>query len=231
MKKYYYLHYFLLGFAMLFAACNNNLSKEELMKQRMLAFEDSISKTFYPDSLLDITVVAGKKFGVLHNKISCEDLQKIYGKNQLKTYRDTISKQAYATSVLFEGQPNELEIMWHNEELLQYPRMCYFKNPKAVWEADKGIKIGTSLAEIVKLNESTVEILGLGNEFEGGLIRYKDGKLKDFGKYYNIFLGYDKTENPKLDTAITGTNPFLSDLPALKNVQLKVVKIQVYLNK
>lgn len=227
MKK----HYYLLCFAILFAACNSNLSKEELIKQRMLALEDSIRKTFYPDSLLDVTVVAGKKFGVLHNKISCEDLQKIYGENQVKTYRDTVSKQAYATSVLFEGQPNELEIMWHNEELLQYPRICYFKNPKAVWEADKGIKMGTSLAEIVKLNETAVEIVGLGNEFEGGLVRYKDGKLKDFGKYYNIFLGYDKTENPTLDAAITGTNPFLSDLPALKNVQLKVVKIQVYLNK
>jgi hypothetical protein len=228
MTKY---SYFLTFFTILLLACNKKISKEEQIKQQILALEDSISKTIYPDSLLEVSVVPGQKFGLLHNEISFADLQKKYGEKNVKTYRDTISGHAYATSVLFEGQPNELQIVWHNEELLQYPQLCYFSHPKAKWQADKNIKIGTTLDEIVQLNGGVVEVVGFGSSLDGGLLRYKDGKLKDFGKYYNIFLGYDKAQNPNVDATLLGTNSFLSDAASVKTVPLKVVKIQAYLNK
>jgi hypothetical protein len=215
-------------------ACENTKNEEKTNSITILPTLDSTAITtteIYPDSLIDISVVAGKKFSVLHSKISFDDLQKIFGEQHVKTYRDTISGKAYATSVLFETQPNELQITWHNEELLQYPNYCYFKHPQAVWQADKGIKIGTTLAEIVKMNEKAVEIVGLGSRYEGGLIRFKGGKLQEFSKYYNLFVGYDATDLPKIDKSLLGENSFDSQNVLLKNLNLKVVKIQAYLNK
>lgn len=213
-------------FPVLFFACDG--VKKETSSTILL---DSTAVEVYPDSLIDVTVVAGKKFGVLHNKISFADLQKIFGEKQVKTYRDTVSGTPYATSVLFEGQPNELQIAWHNEELLQYPNIVFFKHPKAVWQADNGIKIGATLEEIEKINEAPVEVVGFGSRYEAGLVKYKEGKLKDFGKYYNLFLSYDKQQNPNVDATILGENTIESKNPILKNLKLKVVKIQAYLNK
>ncbi len=205
--------------------------KQGNFKEKLSATQDSIVKNSYPDSLLDVTVVAGKKFGVLHNKISHDDLQKIYGENQIRVYRDTLRGRFYATTVLFEGQNNELQIVWHNEELLQYPNMCYFKHPKATWQADKGIKIGTKLSELIKLNEAPIEFIGFGNQMEGGLVQFKEGKLKDFGKYYTVFLGYDSKENPNIDSSLLGSATFSSHASVLKKLEIKIVKIQAYLNK
>jgi hypothetical protein len=217
-----------LAIPILFFACDT-VKKDATQATNILL--DTTAIEIYPDSLIDVTVVAGKKFGVLHNKISFDDLQKIFGEKQVKTYRDTVAGKPYATSVLFEGQPNELQIAWHNEELLQYPNIVFFKHPKAIWQADKGIKMGATLEEIEKLNEAPVEVVGFGSRYEGGLVKYKEGKLKDFGKYYNLFLGYDKQENPTVDSVILGENTLESRNAALKNLKLKVVKIQAYLNK
>lgn len=185
----------------------------------------------YPDSLIDNTFEPCKRLGKLHNEVSVNELIKLYGNENVTTYRDTINGKAFATTVLFEGQLNELQILWHNEELLQYPSMCSYNNEKAVWQAPEGIKIGMTLAELEKINGKPLDFMGF-HTGQGGLItNWQEGKLKSIDKCFNIVLGFDRTKVNLIDADLKGNSTWKSNNAKVSQLDIKVASIRVFLNK
>jgi hypothetical protein len=185
----------------------------------------------YPDSLIDNTFEPCKRVGKLHNEVSANELIKLYGNENVTTYRDTINGKAFATTVLFEGQPNELQILWHNEALLQYPSVCSYNNEKAVWQIPEGIKVGMTLADLEKMNGKPFDFMGF-HTGQGGLVtNWQDGKLKSIDKCFNIVLGFDRTKVNLIDANLKANSTWKSNTTPLSQLGIKVASVRIFLNK
>jgi hypothetical protein len=217
--------FFIVACLVLVFACKG----KENEKQETLA--EIATKQIYADSLLDISFEPCVRFGKIHNKVAETDLINLYGKTNVQTYRDTVGGKPYATTILFEGQNNELQIVWHNEELLQYPNVCLFTKNKTKWQAPEGITIGTSLEEITKINGKPFEFTGFGSPNGGIITDFKGGKLQAIAKCYVFVLDYDRKSNPIIEAPMSGSEAVGSDNPKLKSLGLKIKNIRVFLNK
>jgi hypothetical protein len=193
--------------------------------------EEMAAKEIYADSLLDTSSEPCVRFGKVHNKVSEKDLINLYGKANVNTYRDTIAGKPYATTMLFEGQKNELQIVWHNEELLQYPNVCLFTKEKTKWNVSENISIGTTLDQLNTLNGKPFEFTAFGSPNAGLITDFKGGKLQALSQCYGLVLDYDRKIAPILEGNLSGTANISSHTAGLQTLKIKIKAIRVFLNK
>ncbi len=223
-----YKYFYLLMLGVLSWACNSQKNTREEIQ----SLEDIAAKQIFADSLLDTSFEPCVRFGKVHNKVSEKDLIGLYGKANVKTYRDTLSGKPYATTILFEGQRNELQIVWHNEELLQYPNVCLFTKPTTKWIVAEGITIGTTIEKLNELNGKPFDFTAFGGGANAGLITdFKGGNLQKYSQCYVLVLDYDRKINPLVEGKASGSEVISSSEIGLQSLKVTVKAIRLFLNK
>jgi len=117
-------------------------------------------------------------------------------------------------TVLWKGKDKQLDIAWE-EEKPPFTKIKYItiSNPKSPYAFDNGIKIGTSLNEIVKLNNGDIKLYGFGWDYGGSFISFGNGRLAgDLPCFGGVFQLEENTESegaPELfgDREISSSNP------------------------
>ena len=173
-------------------------------------------------------------------QITCWGVGSVDLGDDLKTIEEKIGKDRISTDSLFlegmferlisvidQGKPTELKIHWQETKpTFNTIRYIEISNPKSVYQFANGIKVGISLAELVKLNEGkALQLHGFGWDYGGTFIDFGEGTLKgDIPCFGGVFAFQGSANIP---SEISGEQKISSDHPALQQQEIKLVKITI----
>jgi len=81
-----------------------------------------------------------------------------------------------------------------------------------------GLKIGTTLNELLKMNGKPIAFLGFGWDYGGGVISLNHGMLENSNVRFNL----DISENHTGDNALYGDTELNSEMPVVKRLADKI---------
>ena len=168
---------------------------------------------------------------VINSKTTQADLIKKFGKDKVKTEKLLYAEgtEEYECTILFPGSQDSIIIKWKEGRQFIEPEFAEIHGTGSMWILSNGLKIGTTLNELVKLNGKDFTFSGFGWDY-GGYPNFDEGEL--MSDCYYIRLGFDWNENYSDDLIqkITGDIELSTKNPALKKVKVSVEKITFLLN-
>lgn len=122
-----------------------------------------------------------------------------------------------AFTILYPGTDKEIHLIWTNAEGDALYQIVSSKS--GAWQSKKGIAVGSSYAQLLKLNKAPLNLYGFGWDYSGA-VDWNDGRMEDKGIF--VFLKPASEPNPKFysDSIINPTN---EELEALKLTVGKII--------
>lgn len=124
-------------------------------------------------------VIPGKSVGLINKNTSEDELCEIFGKENVTRSEHFVEdvKQAEITHV-YSGKPDQLIIFWNKPFKPPIERII-IENKGAKWKTPNGITIGTTLEEVINLNEKDFSMYGFEWDYGGTTISWENGKLSE----------------------------------------------------
>jgi hypothetical protein len=165
---------------------------------------------------------------ILNSKTSEKDLIKIVGSKNVQRVERWYSEgtEKVIGSVFFKDSPSYFFIKWKDTVNFKNPDWIEIHGDSSVWMLDNGIKIGTPLSELVKLNGKPFTFSGFDWDY-GGYATFEKGKLEN--DCYSIRLYYDYKDLFENEwNQIVGDKIISTNNPVLKKVKIYVDEIVFY---
>ncbi len=165
---------------------------------------------------------------ILNSKTSEKDLIKIVGSKNVQRVERWYSEgtEKVIGSVFFKDSPSYFFIKWKDTVNFKNPDWIEIHGDSSVWMLDNGIKIGTPLSELVKLNGKPFTFSGFDWDY-GGYATFEKGKLES--DCYSIRLYYDYKDLFENEwNQIVGDKIISTNNPVLKKVKIYVDEIVFY---
>ncbi len=172
----------------------------------------------------------------INKQTTLADVATAYGKENVK--QDQIAPngdmQPMDATRLFADTPNELQIFWLPKS--KQAQIAVASQPNSAWHTTEGVKIGTTLNELVALNGGKhFKFSGFGWDYGGAVTSWEGGTLDKNPDYKGLYIGLNpKNEiNEQLQNdyaKVSGEGEFNSNSPMLKNLDVRVSKLSVSLN-
>ena len=125
----------------------------------------------------DNTIILGKRVGLIKPGMTAEDIEKAYGKTNLKNM-DLPGPEgsSFPGAKLFEGTERELEIVWDPEK--EGEKIVFdVRVLGTAWKIENGLKAGMTIEEVEKINGKPFKIAGFSWDY-GGYANFEGGKLE-----------------------------------------------------
>ncbi|MCX7743068.1 MAG: SH3 domain-containing protein [Flavobacteriales bacterium] len=153
------------------------------------------------------------------------DVQVAYGKEQVKKQRLFIPEgETREGFVVFPKQSNQLECFIDNSGKIELIRIT---GKLSSWHTVEGIRIGTTLDELVELNGKPIHFSGFGWDYDGAIISYNQGKLDKLKQGLDLTLAYPDEGFPNYEKYL-GDQIITSNIKDLKGVGIIVNTIMVF---
>lgn len=181
----------------------------------------------------------GENRYVLEDLLAYSDeaaLRKQFGDAAVK--HDTIwgpEGMYYMGTLLYPGTPDEVEISWedtvHNAKMMSAQTVWhtdYNGNWKKAgqWKSETGVKLGSTLKELEKINEGPFKFYGFGWDYSGIVSGWQNGKLEP--KRVMVSLGpANLSDNSPAYMKLMGDGEFTSNLPDAQTMNPVVVELSV----
>jgi hypothetical protein len=121
----------------------------------------------------DRLIVPGERVGPITRSTRFADLVQHFGAENLRrgfaSYGTTLRHPA---TIVFPGRADEIAVMFG--ENLRTEALCLTKRGGA-WQTAEGIRVGTPIADLARLNGRAFTIAGLGCERECGYVKPRKG--------------------------------------------------------
>lgn len=173
----------------------------------------------------DRTFVNGQRIGLITEGMTAEDIRDIYGKGQLVAA--TLHGPegiTYPGFHLFPGTDDELSL---TVDSLGITGETY--NPGGHWtEGNHGVRVGTSLAELNRLNGGPFVFSGFDWDYGGYVNDWKGGELEGLTVRltYGMEVMYDEDES-YIKVAV-GDQPVRSDAEELQGKGIRVGQLLMH---
>lgn len=162
------------GFLLLLSACRGESvppgSSEDSLPTAPIAEPVAAG----PD-LSDRTFVPGERLGAITSEMTAEDVRTLYGADQLvATTLYGPEGITYPGYHLFPGTDDQLNI-----SIDSLGASAYTSEPGSHWaSAEHGVRVGTSLEELERLNGGPFIFSGFGWDYGGNIYDWLGGKLE-----------------------------------------------------
>jgi hypothetical protein len=171
--------------------------------------------------------------------ISCEDkifakdsthdrLVAAFGKQNVALVSERVPSGTEVRSVIYPKDPKrKLTVTWDDGAARAIPRTLSIEKPSQ-WAAPRGVRIGTPLDELERLNGAPFTIAGFGR-FAGGTIDWRDGGLlmQPGGCFiYGTMEPTVKLPKPQMDK-ISGIENYPSTHPLMRQAQPVMSELHV----
>lgn len=182
---------------------------------------------------------AGENKYILEDLLAYPDeaaLRKQFGDAAVK--HDTIwgpEGLFYMGTLLFPGTPDEVEISWedtvHNAKMMSAQTVWHTDynghwKTAGQWKSATGVKLGSTLKELEKINEGPFKFYGFGWDYSGIVSGWQNGKLEP--QRVMVSLGpSDLMDNSKAYMNLMGDGEFTSNLPDAQTMNPVVVELSV----
>lgn len=224
------------------AACKaenpqKNKVEDQAMVQQALEERTKVGQgeesAIQPESASEWLIRPGKSAGPITKATTLADLQKIYGKEKVKTADVYVGEgNSMPGAVIFPDDPQrKAEIIW--KEGAKTAAIVIIIGQKSLWHTVEGVTLGTRLKELEKLNGGPFTLAGFDWDYSGALLSWGDnGKLrKAFHNPGGLALRLTYPENPPQDVveSVLGDGDFESSHPGMQKLNPYVHYITVIL--
>ena len=165
---------------------------------------------------------------ILNSKTSEAELVKIVGKKNVERVERWYAEgtERVIGSVFFTDTPQSFFITWKDTVNFKNPERIEIHGDKSLWEIDNGIKIGTDLKELVRLNGKHFTFSGFDWDY-GGYTIFEKGNLES--DCYSIQLYYDYENLFENEwNQIVGDQMISTKNPILNKIKIYVDVITFY---
>ena len=209
----------LLGISLsaLFNACTSNTNEQKV---------DSAALTDSNKAIINQwECIPGERAGVITSTSSEQDLIDLLGAENISSHDTVYGAEGMFSigTILYKGTPNEAHIVW--KDTLNFKNPDYVevgfaepgKENQVQWYVTNGVKVGTKLTELEKINGKPFNFSGFGWDYGGSVVDWNGGKLMnpDSTSYLAIIMAYDY-ENQALNSVadkVMGDKSFNSNDP------------------
>jgi hypothetical protein len=167
----------------------------------------------------DRTFQAGRVGAIVKGSAKPGDLVKIYTAAYVKLGKIHAAEgQEQPGAIIFQGTANELQVGFTEDgQKIEFVRIV-----GAAWATKEGLRVGTTLAELERLNGGPFQFSGFGWDYGGG-VTARGRALKGIG----ITIAYTKNGESKEAQRVMGDRLFSSRHPALKNLGVVVSQLVI----
>ena len=166
----------------------------------------------------------GEGFSDFTDELAKADLMRLLGKNRIMERPFYLGEGESAPGlVLYPDSPEEVEVLLDEDG---FPMMYRIQEEGSEWATAEGLKVGSSLADLEKINGQPFKLTGFDWDYGGTVTNWNGGTFA--GKDFMVVLGYDADAAQFSEEDISqlmGDQEILSTLPALRRYPFKVISI------
>lgn len=189
------------------------------------AMEEEPTEAF----LNDRSFVPGKRIGMITATSTPASIATDYGEENFVLDSIPLGEGYLIPGYrLFPDQAGELSVLFPGGEMNLKDLQVTIDAPDTTWYGKgTGIRIGTTLGELNKLNGNPFEMMGFDWDYGGVVTDWRGGNLAD----YRVRLAYDyqSIRDRQIPTSLVGDKRIMSDLPELTDLGVEVIQIIVRL--
>lgn len=163
---------------------------------------------------------------------SYESLSKKVGEANLNREKVMVDGKFYNTycTKVWKGTAGELTINWQESKApYQTIQNIVIDNPNSTYVLENGLKLGSNLLLVNKLNGKPFSLYGFGDKNKGTVVSYNGGNLENQISCIRPIFGLkiEADDLPKAEKVAADKGILSSDNPALLNVNPIIVKLVI----
>jgi hypothetical protein len=168
--------------------------------------------------VIDSTLVTDTSWGPIKKTTDFAGLQAIYGSDNVKDERICGPECADSIDVtrIYPEQDKQFIVYW--KDSLYHKTISYVETylPEGPYHTDKGLKIGSTLQELLKVNGKKISFYGFAWDYGGTIIDY------GMGLFQNGPLNFHLTLDENGGMELIGEVELNTELPEVKKVIDKI---------
>lgn len=172
------------------------------------------------DTPIDSSLITDSSWGLITKKTKIADLQAIYGVANVKDERICGPECADSIDVtkIYADQRNEFIVYW--KDSLYHTSIAFIEAylPDGPYHTASGLKIGSTLQDLLKLNGKQIIFAGFDWDYGGYIQDYGMGALQ------NSPVGFRLEMTGDGGTELSGDSEFTTEMPEVKR-NLDKIKI------
>ena len=182
----------------------------------------------WPAAADNTLVIPGESVGPITAKFKRADLVKAFGAVNVKDAKIQLGEGETTPGVVVfpKDSKRRLEITWVKSKRVGDIR---FTGQSSLWHTADGITLGTTLAQLQKLNGGPFKFSGFGWDYGGVILSWDGGKLEKSLK--NVWLTLDPSAEATDYQGVVGDESFLSSDVLKKSLPISVGQVRVELNR
>lgn len=168
---------------------------------------------------IDSTLLTDSTWGPVSASTNFGDLQRIYGSAHIKD--DSICGPECADTIavtkVYPDSTHEFIVYWNDSFYHKKIEMvrCYMAG--APYHSASGIKLGTTLTELLKINGKPISFSGFGWDYGGGVGTFGGGTLESSNLRFTLDVGEGVSED-----SLFGDRELNSEMPVVKKFADKI---------
>jgi hypothetical protein len=164
---------------------------------------------------VDSTLITDSTWGLIRANVNFEELKTIYGSAAIKDERICGPECIDSIDVtkIFPDTKNEAIIYWQDSAYHQKIGFITSYSEGADWHTGDGLKIGSSVLDLLRLNGKAIKFYGFGWDYGGAIISYNAGKFEKSPVDFELDKRHDEKDT---SMALLGDQEFNTDSPAVK---------------
>jgi len=182
-----------------------------------------------PAIKIDSTLITDSSWGAVTTTTDLAALQNLFGPGNVKDERICGPECADSidVTIVYPGKDNEITVYWKDSLYHKTISMIESYAPNSPYRTDKGLKVGSSFDELLKINGKKIIFSGFDWDYGGIIQDYGTGALQNSNINYRLGLTEDA------GSELSGDSEFNSDMPVVKKSleKIKIVHISLSLSK
>jgi hypothetical protein len=203
--------------AFIIVSCNSKKGKDE--KKELV-----VQKISRGDSAL----LTDTSWGWVRSYDNIDSLKKIFGDSSVRDERICGAECMDSVDVTFihPGSLNEFVVYWNDSAYHKQIAFIRSYTANSPYHNIDGIRLGTTLKEVLRINGRPVTFSGFGWDYGGGINSLGGGKLENSKLSFNL----DLPDNPGGDESVYGDTELTTEMPKIKKLLDKIVVSEFFLS-
>lgn len=169
---------------------------------------------------VDSFLITDSSWGLIRANTGIDELEKIFGKDNVRDVRecDAECMDSIDVTKIYPGGENEITIIWRDTAYHKEIGLIECFGDRPVWHSADGIKIGSGLKDLLKVNGNKISFYGFGWDYGGTVDSYNGGRLE----HTVMKLRLNLSESFTGDRDLYGDIGLDTDMPAVKRAMEKI---------
>jgi hypothetical protein len=175
-------------------------------------------------------IVPGDSVGLFGRGTSDKDLRGRFGADAVNNIRIELGEgeTTPGTVIFSQDSARRAEIIWQDTVEHRRPNRLVLRGSKSQWQVGPGISLGTTLAELERLNGRPFTLAGFGWDYSGVVIDWAGGALDSSLTGVKLYLDPGQSQySSAAYMQVQGDRDYSSSAPPMRQLAPRVSQIFV----